>query len=1516
MHRLHFILIACSVASPAWATGPFLEPNFGQFRPDVEFRAQTAGTAVDIDASGMIFRGPTGHLALNFKGGRPPRCAPIGTIEGHSNYLAVNPPISDVPEYSSVICREIYPGIDWVVRAATGTLEHDWRVAPGKNPGAIAMRIDAGSSAETMATGDLLLRSGSMKIVWKSPRAYQDVNGTRQPVESHYSVRGRTIRLTLAAYRHDLPLVIDPVIDFSYMVNGSGDDRASQVALDPAGNIYMAGLTLSPDFQTTPSAAFASPIQYPGSDYQLFVRKISPDGSKTIYSTYLGLGSLFSAHPIGLRVDASGNVYVAADAYGSPVSGTQAIDPNGTVALYKLGPAGDKLIYATRLFTTLSYIQPVALAIDNAGNAYVGAGSSTIYLSKIDPTGTHRVYGYQTTVGNYGGGLADVAVGPDGSAYLAGTEAVVGGTPGTAALTTTPGVLKPTVTNLQNYHGYLIRVKPDGSGPVFSTYIAGDDVDYVTALAVDAAGAAYVGGQTTSSSQFQGIQGAKLGLTHPPAAQAFVMKVTPDGTAAAYTALLPNSSVNALAVDGAGQAYSAGPITSPVATIFVDIGVAISKIDATGSTLLYYSALPLPAPTPNGALEPAYGIAVDSAGAAYLTGSIQSIQIPETAPSSRVLPNAFVLKIDAAPDQCDLTVQAQADASFLPNTPVHFLFTIQNNGPAAAQSVVLSMPQPQGGMLGGCAATGSGVCGTDPTLPRASFASIPPGGNVQVSLAINPNIGVASVALAATVSTLTSDVNQDNNYVSTTSPSSAVTINVGSNLNANYTITGSTAPINVPRAGISVPPYAVPGSQVQIFWPSPQVTPFGAAVFKNWADGSTDNPRTFTATPPTVNAFANFAPLFTPYVDSAAVVNAGSYAGGGVSPGEVISLFGVNLGQTTPGQVQNGQVTTSLNNVSVNFDGVPAPLLGISPTQINAVAPYEIAGQSSTSITVQSTNGSYNVTVPVVQAVPALVSANASGKGQAAALNPDNSINSPSNPAKPGDVVTLFGTGEGLVNPVPSDGTILPFPAPAPQLPITATIGGQPADVVYGAGAPGEVAGVIQINARIPTSGISYSHHVPVAWSAGSLSSQGGVTIAVADSPTPVPLFSVPASNITLPSIALSPNRIAADSDSTQITIYGTGFADGMVAQWNGQARATQFLDSTRLSVTLTGNDLETPQLGSLAVWDAGQTNQLTMAAPLLVYVPIVNRDLIYDSLRQLVYVSVAAAQKPQGASIAAMDPTTGRVTRWYPLTVEPTRLALSGDGRYLYIGLGNIIRRIDLNTWIADLDIPLGQDSLFGAREVYSMVTLSGSNTSLAVSFFKTGLSPPYLGTAVFDGAQMRPTVTGSHDGALYLIGSPDANTLYGADSSGNFYTLKVSPAGVTVAGTYPGLLGADGDSVFTGGLIYDGWGTAADPAVPSVVRLYDNEGLIAPSPSSQTVLILGGIPPSGYAVLHLPPVLTAYSGSSGNRLWSLALPVSLAINHGPMYQWGADGVVLREPQPNSSVAPGVDLFRIHASQ
>jgi hypothetical protein len=422
------------------------------------------------------------------------------------------------------------------------------------------------------------------------------------------------------------------------------------------------------------------------------------------------------------------------------------------------------------------------------------------------------------------------------------------------------------------------------------------------------------------------------------------------------------------------------------------------------------------------------------------------------------------------------------------------------------------------------------------------------------------------------------------------------------------------------------------------------------------------------------------------------------------------------------------------------------------------------------------------------------------------------------------------------------------------------------------------------------------------------------VTIAVNGSPAPLLPMQKPNENASLPAATLSPTHVAADTGSANIYINGGGFTLGMVATWNGAARPTQFVSSAQLQISLSGADLETPGLGMIAVWDSTQTSQITHSSVLVVYVPVMNHDLIYDSLRDKVYVAVAAGQKPQGSAVAILNPETGRIEEWFPLSAEPTLLAISGDSQYLYVAMGNSVQRINLSSWQPDLTIPLGSDPSYGARNALSMITLPGVDTSLAVSFSVPGVSG-IIGMAVFDGAKPGPVA--SRINPNHLVGGPNSGTLYAADATGNFYVLGLTPNGVTITEQATGLTGADGDSVYAAGLFYDGWGGVIDPTVPSVIATYDNQGLILPLPDLQKTLILGTVPPPGYTILSLVPSLTLHNIAGGARLWSLPLPVSSYSNHGPMIRFGQNGVALREPGIfSSSPAAGIDLFRLNLGQ
>jgi uncharacterized protein (TIGR03437 family) len=233
----------------------------------------------------------------------------------------------------------------------------------------------------------------------------------------------------------------------------------------------------------------------------------------------------------------------------------------------------------------------------------------------------------------------------------------------------------------------------------------------------------------------------------------------------------------------------------------------------------------------------------------------------------------------------------------------------------------------------------------------------------------------------------------------------------------------------------------------------------------------------------------------------AAVVNSATFLTGSVSPGEIITIYGSNIGPQTPISLQltaSGMVATTLGNTSVTFNGFAAPLIYVSPNQVNAIVPYEIAGLTTANVVV-SNGGAQSVAfvVTVTNTSPAIFTLTQNGTGQGAILNQDLSINGSTNAAARGSVIAIYGTGEGSVTPAVPTGSVTPTSGtiPKPVLPVTVTIGGMEAVINYAGEAPGLVAGVIQVNAVVPLN-IAPGNQIVVV-SVGGVPSPAVVTAAI-----------------------------------------------------------------------------------------------------------------------------------------------------------------------------------------------------------------------------------------------------------------------------------------------------------------------------------------------------------------------------------------------------------------------------------
>jgi hypothetical protein len=299
---------------------------------------------------------------------------------------------------------------------------------------------------------------------------------------------------------------------YSTYLGGSGQDRGSQIALDSAGNAYVAGFTVSTNFPTT-VGAFDTTFNGGG---DAFVTKLNPTGSGLTYSTYLGgsvgLNATDSAQ--GIAVDAAGNAYVTGTAestnFPTTAGAFQTTHAGSTDAFVtKLNPTGSGLIYSTYLGGN-GFDQGFGIAIDSIANAYVSGGTSSsnfpttpgvfqpgyaggnrdVFMTKLNPTGSGLVYS------TYLGGSGDdfglgIALDSSTNAY------VTGGTASTNF--PTAGAFQPALGG--SFDAFVTKLNATASGVTYSTYLGGSSIEATGAarIALDPFSNAYVTSSTAST---------------------------------------------------------------------------------------------------------------------------------------------------------------------------------------------------------------------------------------------------------------------------------------------------------------------------------------------------------------------------------------------------------------------------------------------------------------------------------------------------------------------------------------------------------------------------------------------------------------------------------------------------------------------------------------------------------------------------------------------------------------------------------------------------------------------------------------------------------------------------------------------------------------------------------------------------------------------------------------------------------------------------------------------------------
>jgi hypothetical protein len=582
------------------------------------------------------------------------RVTGLDELAGTSNYFIGSDPAkwrSNVPTYSKVKYEAIYSGIDLVFYGNQQQLEYDFIVAPGVDPHRIAFDIRGAKRIRKDEHGDLVFKTGEGEIRWHKPVAYQEKDGARQLVAVHYAITDKNrVGFELAKYDAGRPLYIDPLI-YSTFLGGSrarywtGGDYGLGIAVDVAGNAYVTGWTWSIDFPTKNPLQPANASFY-GSD--AFVAKINPSGSALVYSTYLG-GSDYD-QGTDIAADSAGNAYVTGFTSSTNFPTKNPLQPasggGADAFVAKINPTGSALIYSTYLGGSGDDFGN-GIAADSVGNAYIaGSASSTdfptmnplqptqggsgdAFVAKINPIGSALIY--SSYLGGSGGDSgSDIAVDRVGNAY------VIGYTVSTDFPTMNP--LQPTQGGSGD--AFVAKISPTGSTLIYSTYLGGSGGDSGTGIAVDRAGNAYLIGYTVSTDfpTMKPLQPALGG-----GQDAFVAKINPAGSALIYSTYLGGTGDERgyeaevfrrfggrIAVDSAGNTYVTGttfsfdfPTVNPLQkTLKGPTDAFISKLNSTGSALVYSTYLG------GGNVEKGIGVAVDSAGNAYLAGQTESPAFP------------------------------------------------------------------------------------------------------------------------------------------------------------------------------------------------------------------------------------------------------------------------------------------------------------------------------------------------------------------------------------------------------------------------------------------------------------------------------------------------------------------------------------------------------------------------------------------------------------------------------------------------------------------------------------------------------------------------------------------------------------------------------------------------------------------------------------------------------------------------------------------------------------------------
>ncbi len=821
-------------------------------------------------------------MQIHFRGAAPTLPEGQGGPTIRVNYLSGSQPSRwslGVPGFRQVVYRSLYPHVDLVYRVERDGLKYEFEVHPGGDPEQIAVAYAGIEGLRIDADGSLRVRTAVGELRDLAPVAYQ---GSARVSCRFAILDSASYGFRCGPRDLSRTLVIDPLLYATYL-GGSGFDWAFSVVVDGTGAAYVTGRTFSADFPVTPGAfsttyrgadVFVAKLSPAGTSlaYATFLGGTGNDTGSSI-----AVDSAGNAYVAGRT--ASADFPVTVGAYNTVYNGgTDAfvakLDATGGVLAYSTYLGGTRYDSAAAIALDAAGDAYVTGRTSSADfPATVGAYDTTFngvrdaWVVKLDPFGGMPLYSTFLGGSNSDSG-ASIAVDASGAAYVTGRT-------NSTDFPVTPGAYDTTYNG--GTDAFVVKLNPGGASLRYATFLGGSGYDPGDALAVDAAGNVYVASRTNSTN-FPVTGGAFDGI-YSGGTDAFVTKLNATGGALVYSTFLGGrayDSADSVAVDSAGNAYVTGHTNStdfPTTFGTYDStygGVNdtfVARLDARGRALTYSTFLG------GAASDAGESIALGPTGDVYVTGRTDSTDFPTTpgafdttynggtdALLVRLSPAAFSVTVDTSPT--GLQVQIGGSAYTAPRT-----FWCGTDSP-----VLLNAPTPQvlsaaryafaswsdgGAQSHGipCRASATYTAAFAATDFQVTVASSPPGLQLQVdgSTVVAPSTFWCIAGATHTLSVPSPQVAATTRYGFLAwsdggARSHSIVCNAPRTYTASFVITDYLIALETIPSGLQLEINGVPitapnqswcpaGSSPTVNAPSPQGVGSTRYVFASWSDG-------------------------------------------------------------------------------------------------------------------------------------------------------------------------------------------------------------------------------------------------------------------------------------------------------------------------------------------------------------------------------------------------------------------------------------------------------------------------------------------------------------------------------------------------------------------------------------------------------------------------------------------------------------------------------------------------------